>query len=128
MLLLDSSVVMALLITEHEYRPTVSRWLAGAGPFAVCPVAQGALTRAVVRLGGTVAEARALLDSLAERPGYEFWPDSLDYRRLDTSGVRGHRQVTDAYLVGLAQSRGARVATLDEGMAQSRPNATELIR
>jgi len=43
--------------------------------------------------------------------------------------VLGHRQVTDAYLVALARRRGpqARLATLDDGLAQLYPATATLI-
>lgn len=55
-------------------------------------------------------------------------PDSVTYAEADLEGVRGHRQVTDAYLVALAASRrGARLATLDRALAQMHPEATALV-
>ena len=50
--------------------------------------------------------------------GHEFWPDDLEVSRaipVDLPLV-GHRQVTDAYLVALAASRGGVLATLDRGV------------
>jgi len=58
-------------------------------------------------------------------PGYEFWPDSLPYANADLHQVRGHRQVTDAYLAALVGSRPeTRLATLNEGLVQARPELT----
>jgi predicted nucleic acid-binding protein len=63
-----------------------------------------------------------------ERPGYEFWPDSLSYAEADLPQVQGHREVTDAYLVSLAAARpDARLATLDEGLARARPETAILL-
>jgi hypothetical protein len=48
--------------------------------------------------------------------GHVFWPDGLsitDERLFKPAFVRGHRQVTDVYLLGLAVKRGGRLATFD---------------
>ena len=68
-----------------------------------------------------------MLNALAELKGYDFWPDSMDYRALETRSIQGHRQVTDAYLVGLAVSHGAKLATLDIALAATWPSHTELV-
>lgn len=63
-----------------------------------------------------------------QRSGFEFWPDELSYTDVDLRYVRGHRQVTDAYLASLAGSRSnATLATLDEGLAQVRPQQALLV-
>jgi predicted nucleic acid-binding protein len=56
---------------------------------------------------------------LAAPPRHEFWADSLPYRDVPLAAIFGHRQVTDAYLVALARSRKARLASFDGGLAQS---------
>ena len=43
-------------------------------------------------------------------------------------GVRGHRQVTDAYLMDLAPEHADSVlATMDEGLVRSQPDDTVLV-
>lgn len=65
---------------------------------------------------------------MRDRDGYEFWPDSLSYADAELDQVRGHRQVTDAYLASLAGSRpGARLATMDRGLAKFHPELTLLV-
>lgn len=126
--LLDANVLLALTAYEHVHHERVSRWAADVQQFALCPLVEGALIRFAVRLGASVAEALQTLRLLRERSGYEFWPDSLSYADASLQHVRGHRQVTDAYLASLAGSRPkARLATLDEGLALARPELTLLI-
>ena len=51
---------------------------------------------------------------------HSFWPDQLPLAEaIAFAGLRlvGHQQVTDAYLLGLALSRGGVLATLDQGIA-----------
>jgi uncharacterized protein len=126
--LLDANVLIALTVEEHEHHPRVAEWMSGIDRVAVCPIVEGSLVRFLLRMGESVAVAAELLRRVRADARCEFWPDSLTYAEADLSGVRGHRQVTDAYLVALVASRGnARLATLDQGLAQLRPERTALI-
>jgi predicted nucleic acid-binding protein len=94
----------------------------------VCPVAEGALVRFLVRIGESAGVAKNVLRAIHALPGCEFWPDSLSYVDTDLGHVRGHRQVNDAHLVSLAAGRADSVlATLDEGLVQSVPHRTLLV-
>lgn len=115
--LLDANVLIAATILEHEHHDRVSRWLTGAPRVAVCPIVEGALVRTIVRLGDSGATGAAVVTMIRGRERCEFWADDLSYADVDVSHVRGHRQVTDAYLVALAEHHGARLATLDAAMA-----------
>lgn len=126
--LLDANVLIALTAREHVHHERVSRWASGVRSFAVCPVVEGALVRFAVRLGVSAGEVQRSLHLVRDRPGYEFWPETLSYRDADLRGVRGHRQVTDAYLASLVAGRpGSLLATLDQALAQARPKATFLV-
>jgi uncharacterized protein len=59
--------------------------------------------------------------------GYEFWTDDVSYDSVSFAGVMGHRQVTDAYLAGLARSKGGRIATFDTGLASAHSDVAVLI-
>jgi toxin-antitoxin system PIN domain toxin len=126
--LLDASVLIALTVAEHEHHAKASAWASTIDRFAVCPVVEGALVRFLVRVGESAQAARQLLQAVHSVPGCEFWADSVSYADTDLGRVRGHRQVTDAYLLSLAGSRAAALlATLDVGLAQEWPEHTELI-
>lgn len=126
--LLDANVLIALTVTEHVDHDRASAWAGGVDGFAVCPIVEGALVRFLVRIGERASATQELLRRLADRPGYEFWPDSLSYARAELDAVQGHRQVTDAYLVSLvAQHEPARLATLDEGLVRTSPDLTLLV-
>jgi predicted nucleic acid-binding protein len=60
-------------------------------------------------------------------PNCDFWPDTASYADIDLAHVRGHRQVTDAYLARLAQLHGGVLATFDEGLVASLPDCTVLV-
>ncbi len=126
--LLDANVLIALTVEEHEHHRRVAAWVAVADRVALCPIVEGSLVRFLVRLGESVSVAAEVLRRLHANPRCEFWPDSVSYADADLGAVRGHRQVTDAYLLALVSSRGgARLATLDPALAQADPAMTDLI-
>ncbi|MDN5724714.1 MAG: PIN domain-containing protein [Propionibacteriales bacterium] len=125
--LLDANALIALAVTEHEHHDRVARWVSAVDAVAICPITEGALVRFLVRVGGGAGEAREFLTRLRSSAGCEFWADAISYADVDLAHVQGHRQVTDAYLAGLAQGRAARLATLDQALAATLPDKTLLI-
>lgn len=119
--LLDANVLIALTNQRHIHHARAREWFAHSSKdFTTCPITQGTLLRHYYREldGANAVGAQALLSQIENMPGHEFWPDSLAYSEVNLSGVIGHRQVTDAYLVSLASSQGGKLATLDEGLAK----------
>lgn len=125
--LLDANVLIALAVSEHEHHERATTWLESVDSFALCPVVEGALVRFVLRLGESASTAAALLEGFHQHPGSEFWSDDLSYVDADLKGVRGHRQVTDAYLAALASAHHGRLATFDQALADLRPSDVFLV-
>ena len=53
---------------------------------------------------------------------HHFWPDSVsvaDHRIFNAAMIRGHRQVTDIYLLGVATKAAGRLATFDRSIPLS---------
>ena len=125
--LLDANVLIALTVVEHEHHERASSWITVVERFAVCPIVEGALVRFLVRVGESADSATALVRAVRDHPGCEFWADSVSYGDVDLRSVRGHRQVTDAYLIGLARAMGGVLATLDEGIAAVYPDSVALL-
>lgn len=125
--LLDANVLIALTLAEHEHHATASTWAAGVDRVAVCPIVEGALIRFLVRMGESATAAASVLRAVRAMPRCEFWPDSLSYADADLVRVRGHRQVTDAYLAGLAAAHDGVLATFDRGLAQEAPDRIVLV-
>ena len=126
--LLDANVLIALTVADHEHHARASAWASGIETFAVCPVVEAALVRFFIRVGESAGVAQQVLRAVHALPGCEFWPDSLPYADAALDHVRGHRQVTDAYLVSLGARRAdAAVATLDEGLVPSQPGRSVLV-
>lgn len=125
--LLDANAVIALVIAEHEHHARVTAWITRADRIALCPITEGAMVRYLIRVGETAATASQLLTALRQSPRVDFWPDSISYTDAALEHVTGHRQVTDAYLVSLAASHQARLATLDEALAAELGETVDLI-
>jgi predicted nucleic acid-binding protein len=126
--LLDSNILIALATPEHSLNPRAAGWFLKGHRFATCPITQGALFRFHLRAGveATVDSARLLLESISSLPRHEFWPDDVSYLDMPITGIVGHRQVTDAYLVQLARKHGGWVATLDRALAAVHAGTTLL--
>lgn len=126
--LLDANLLIALLVDDHIHHDAAERWSIGrTTPFATCPVTQGSLVRFLVREGASGDEATRFLDEVTTDGRHRFWPDDLGYADVDLGAVVGHRQVTDAYLVGLARAHGGRLATFDRGLAAVHSDVAELV-
>jgi predicted nucleic acid-binding protein len=74
----------------------------------------------VVPAAVTPTEAIALLDRMREASGHRFLVDDVPLvvgPHLAAERVATYRQVTDAHLLALARRHGARLATIDRGIA-----------
>jgi len=123
-ILLDGNLLVALAVDSHIHHSRAITWLAREKPasIALCPITQGTLVRTLVRETGQIEVALNSLRLLKQMPSYVFWNDDVDYADVRLVGVAGHRQVTDAYLAGLARHHGGRLATLDAALAGMHPD------
>lgn len=129
--LLDANILQALSWPTHRHHDRAQDWLethARSG-WATCPFTQAAFIR--LSSNPTVSpdaiapsKAQLLLDINLSHPHHRFWPDELSIRDA-TAPLRGslvgHRQTTDAYLLGLAIFRKGKLATFDRAIASLIP-------
>ena len=116
--LADGNVLVALTVIEHVHHEAASEWFERAEPdLATCPITEGMLLRFLLREGRSAAESIGVLDAIRSQEWHRFWPDAIPYQREHLSGVLGHRQVTDAYLVALARHNAGRIVTFDKRLA-----------
>lgn len=126
--LLDANVLIALLVAGHVHHEPAEAWFAdSADNFATCPVTQGSLVRLFIRDGQPAETARNVVRTMSAHPRHEFWPDDLSYSDVPTTGIVGHRQITDAYLAQLTRAHQGRLATFDEGLAKLHHDIVDLI-
>jgi toxin-antitoxin system PIN domain toxin len=118
----DVNVLVALTWPSHVHHRAASDWFAGLGsdPWATCPFTQSGFIRVssnprIVDPAVSPQAALQVLRRLASMGQHHFWPDDLDFTgdAIPVTLLMGHRQVTDAYLLGLAIHRGGRLVTLD---------------
>jgi predicted nucleic acid-binding protein len=118
--LADANVLIALVVREHVHHEAAMRWYRREKPMLLlCPIVEGAITRLLVQQGHRATDGAALLHRLYQGGDHTFVPDSVSYAETNLSSVIGHRQVTDAYLAGLARSLGVWLATFDRGLREA---------
>ncbi|RJF89099.1 PIN domain-containing protein [Oleomonas cavernae] len=133
--LLDANLLIALAWPQHIHHAAAHAWFGSAGkhPWATCALTQLAFLRISSNpkiISGAVSPRNATLhlQRIVSLPNHVFWncdlaPSALPLFQSVT--LSGHRQVTDAYLLALAQHHGGRLATLDKGIAQLLSSALE---
>lgn len=122
--LLDVNVLVALFDPDHLHHEGAHEWFAEhrAAGWATCPLTENGVVRVLSNPAySPIAERPASLASrlraFCDSGGHRFWPDDASLRdetlfTLET----GHRQLTDAYLLGLAVRHAGRLATFDRGI------------
>jgi hypothetical protein len=129
--LLDVNVLIALMWPAHESHLQVGEWFSGheRQGWATCPFTQAAFVRLVSnpafsRDAVTPQEAIALLSTNLKHRYHRFWSDEISFGAA-VEGLQGrlvgHRQVSDAYLLGLAIHKGGKLATLDRAVVALLP-------
>jgi uncharacterized protein len=122
--LLDVNVLVALASTTHVHHLLAREWF-NASPrlqWGICAFSEAGFLRTMTapRPGQiTLADATTVLDRLALHPGYHYIPIAADWRTLCSPFFKrlfGTRQITDAYLLGLAVKENLVLVTLDKGI------------
>jgi toxin-antitoxin system PIN domain toxin len=118
----DVNVLIALSDDAHEGHQAATRWFKdrGAHEWVLCPLTEAGFVRLSVapHMGNKdMVDAVALLKEMTRVPGYRFLPISDTWLSLVhpfLTRLHGYRQVTDAYLLGLAIKEDAVLVTLDK--------------
>lgn len=123
--LLDVNVLIALHTPSHASFRLAQRWFhsKGADNFSTCAITQSGFIRisAQIALEENVGfeEAKIALNALIAQPGHALSPIDIGYLAATASfgsRIHGHRQITDAYLLGLALHHYGKLATLDRAI------------
>src|SRR5690242_15534445 len=121
--LLDVNLLYALLSEDHVHHRVVSEWFHTPGlQWAICPFTEsGFLRNATAARPGqiTMEEANDVLAELRKERGYHFLPIATDWHTLCRPlfpRLYGTKQVTDAYLLGLAIHEQMVLVTMDKGI------------
>ncbi len=124
--LLDVSVLLPLFDSSHVHHELAHDWFQDQRRegWATCPLTENGLVRLATRVGYAnpplrPADIVSRLATLRRTGRHEFWPATLsltDDRLFDAARIRGHKQITDSYLLGLAKSNGGALATFDQSI------------
>lgn len=124
--LLDVNVLIALMWPAHEAHLKVQHWFArnSRAGWATCPFTQAAFVRILANPAFspdavTPLEAVKVLSSTLLHASHRFWKDEISFAEATKPFQKrlvGHRQVTDAYLLGLAIYMKGKLATLDRAI------------
>ena len=123
--LLDLNLLAALFWPSHEHHAAAHGWFdrRRVDGWATCPLTQLGFVRLVSnpafsRDALSVRDALTLLLKNLEHPNHVFWSADRDAASvtLMAPSLRGHQQVTDAYLLALSHHHGGLVATFDRGL------------
>jgi uncharacterized protein len=124
--LFDVNVLVALIWPAHAFHANVHTWFArhSRRGWAKCPITQAGFVRIVSnpsfsRDAVSPEEALTLLAHNLQRPSHQFWADEIGIDEATLpfrQRMVGHRQITDAYLLGLAMHHKAKLATLDRSV------------
>jgi uncharacterized protein len=122
--LLDVNVLVARFWKPHTHHQIARAWMAQHEHegWATCPITQAGFVRTVSNPGFSENAPRPaeaihwLAETLRADPNHRFWADDLSVSAAcseTASRLAGHKQLTDAYLLGLAKHNEARFLTLD---------------
>ena len=121
--LLDVNVLVALFDPDHVHHDLAHDWFADhrANGWATCDVTENGFIRVVSNPSYSQEAPRpaAAADQLRRfcaSGDHHFWTASVslrDEQLFNLAAARGHRQVTDVYLLGLASRMGGRLASFD---------------
>ena len=121
--LLEVNVLVALFNPVHVHHELAHDWFADnrASGWASCPLTENGFLRV---LGNPargdqmmpIPELVARLRKFCASGHHEFWEDAVSLRDkhlFNAPMARGHRQLTDVYLLGLATRKRGRLVTFD---------------
>ena len=122
--LLDVNLLVALFDPEHVHHHVAHDWFSENGEgWATCPLTENGALRVLsdpaFELRMPVARVATALRRLCERSDHRFWPDDvslLDSAVVDFTQVRGHKQLSDVYLLALAVKNSGCLVTLDDAI------------
>ena len=126
--LLDVNVLIALLDQNHTQNASASAWFEHNldSGWASCPLTQNGCIRVIAqpRYPNVIelTDAVSRLQRAISTPYHRFIPDDislLDDSVVDRRHLLGHRQLTDVYLLALANAHDARLVTLDKSVPLS---------
>ena len=124
----DVNLLIALAWSNHPYHEAAHRWFSqfSAAGWATCLLTQAGFLRLslnpqVVGVSIDCTAALALLTGLVGHPHHQYMETAPSLTAVPfadlASRIMGYRQVTDATLLHLARTHGAKLVTFDKPVA-----------
>jgi uncharacterized protein len=127
--LLDVNFLVALFDPDHVHHDIAHDWFADhrTSGWATCPLTENGLVRVLSnpKYGSTVMQVPAVLERLGmfKASGHHhFWADTVslnDTSLFKPAHMRGYRQLSDIYLLGLARKNRGRLVTFDRSISMA---------
>ena len=124
--LLDVNLLVALFDPDHVHHDLAHNWFEDHREegWATCPTTENGFVRVLSNPAYATPAPRPRdvverLDVFRRSGFHHFWPDQVslaDAATFNPALIRGHRQVTDVYLLGVAAKAGGRLATFDRSI------------
>ncbi len=122
--LLDVNVLIALFDNQHQYHAKAMKWLEqhikNGNKWASCPITQNGCLRilATPNYPNTfnLSDIKVRLQKAVNHPNHVFFADDVsltDDRLINWKSIQGYKQLTDVYLLALAQVHNACFVTID---------------
>ena len=119
--LLDVNLLLALSDPMHVHHEAAHGWFANTGgqSWATCPLTENGFVRVASHPSypnrpGDVSAVLDILRQFCSADGHQCWAEDVSIRELLMPNVVvTHAHITDVYLLGLAVSKGGKLATLD---------------
>lgn len=125
--LLDVNVLIALIDSNHVAHDAAHEWFeeTGHADWATCPLVENGVMRIVGHhrypgSPGSPGGVATILNAMRGLSGHQFWSDDLSLltsELVDSRRILISAHVTDTYLLALAKSKGAFLASLDRRMS-----------
>jgi uncharacterized protein len=121
--LLDLSLVIALVSEDHIHHSSAMEWFDTPElKWALCAFTEAGLLRFLTHpkiRDLPMDEAVAILSSLKREAGYHYLPVMADWHQATApfaARLHGHKQITDAFLLGIALQEGFILTTFDKAI------------
>ena len=125
--LLDINVLIALIDPGHVAHDDAHRWFetTGHAEWATSPITENGVMRIVgnpkyPNSPGSPSMVADIVRALRALPGHDFWPDDVSLvgaPEIDTTKILTAGQVTDTYLLALAETHHGQLATFDRKLS-----------
>ncbi len=129
--LLDVNILIALAWPSHIHHIQAHTWFAknASSGWATCHITQCAFVRIssnpkIIPDAVSPREVLELLGQIISQKHHTFWPDDIPLlgKYIPDKLLVGHRQITDAYLLGLAIKNKGKLVTFDKGISSLIPS------